>query len=238
MDQTICAFAYDNSRSRHKKWVGKTNPNGPATNWALRDHSNGDMASPIHCWRLRLQAPPTFVVILCQCLSVGVLVCLSVCHSVSPPHTPLSLRLQAPPTFEQISSHNIPTFVTSIFDSQDYVLLRTPACLCLLCCVCLGSFSLSLSVSLCLSVSVRLSVCLSLSLSLSLTPSLTLFLARTHARTHACTRARCCHLNVSLGSWRHVPLQPPPAPPALFQLLSDFIPHPDELGKNVDALPR
>lgn len=62
MDQTLCAYAYDNSRSRHMKWVGKTNPNGPGVEWALRDHSNGDMASPIHCWRLRFQAPPTFVV--------------------------------------------------------------------------------------------------------------------------------------------------------------------------------
>ena len=27
----------------------------------VRDHSNGDMASPLHCWRIRLQAPPTMV---------------------------------------------------------------------------------------------------------------------------------------------------------------------------------
>jgi len=61
MDQTICAVAYDNSRSRHRRWVGKTDPNGPQVGWALRDHSNGDVASALHCWRLRLQSPPTFV---------------------------------------------------------------------------------------------------------------------------------------------------------------------------------
>jgi hypothetical protein len=26
-----------------------------------RDHSNGDMASAQHCWRMRLQAPPVFI---------------------------------------------------------------------------------------------------------------------------------------------------------------------------------
>ena len=56
MDQTICAFAYDNSRERMHKWVGKTNPNGPKVHWAQRDHSNGDMASALHCWRITLQA--------------------------------------------------------------------------------------------------------------------------------------------------------------------------------------
>jgi len=101
MDQTICAFAYDNSRHTSSRWVGKTDPNGKATQFCtdnarvfgapaissaksyvagstgmpwigecsdentiprwMRDHSNGDMASPMHCWRIQLQAPPIFV---------------------------------------------------------------------------------------------------------------------------------------------------------------------------------
>jgi hypothetical protein len=61
MDQVICALAYDNSRSRYRKWVGKTNPNSPSLSWSVRDHSNGDTASPLHCWRLKLQSRPTFV---------------------------------------------------------------------------------------------------------------------------------------------------------------------------------
>ena len=101
MDQTICAFAYDDSRYTSGRWVGKTDPNGKARQlcmetgrplgtphassakmyvkgntdmpWMkqcsddrllprwMRDHSNGDMASPMHCWRIRLQAPPIFV---------------------------------------------------------------------------------------------------------------------------------------------------------------------------------
>ena len=114
MDQTICAFAYDNSRVKSGRWVGKTDPNGKALQFCtetgppygspsessakmyiagkadgpwvgkctppltgslsgpreglgtadnawMRDHSNGDMASPMHCWRIQLQAPPVFV---------------------------------------------------------------------------------------------------------------------------------------------------------------------------------
>jgi len=61
MDQIICGKAYDNSRFRAKRWVGEHDPNGVNIPKALRDHSNGDMASPRHCWRIRLQAPPVFV---------------------------------------------------------------------------------------------------------------------------------------------------------------------------------
>ena len=101
MDQTICGFAYDNSRHTSGRWVGKTDPNGKAKHFCMdnarvfgapevssakmyraghadmpwtgqckddktlprwmRDHSNGDMASPMHCWRIRLQSPPIFV---------------------------------------------------------------------------------------------------------------------------------------------------------------------------------
>ena len=60
MDQTICAVAYDNSRTRWKRWVGMTDPNNVPFK-QLRDHSNGDMASTMHCWRIRLQSPPVFV---------------------------------------------------------------------------------------------------------------------------------------------------------------------------------
>ena len=104
MDQVICAFAYDNSRNKSGRWVGRTDPNGKAQQFCsetgrpsgtpaessakmyiagnskntdmpwleqcsgdreqarwMRDHSNGDMASAMHCWRIRLQAPPVFV---------------------------------------------------------------------------------------------------------------------------------------------------------------------------------
>jgi len=101
MDQTICAFAYDDSRYTSGRWVGKTDPNGKGKQqcmetgrplgtpkessakmyvpgntdvpWIkqcfddrsiprwMRDHSNGDMVSPMHCWRIHLEAPPVFV---------------------------------------------------------------------------------------------------------------------------------------------------------------------------------
>lgn len=61
MDQIVCGVAYDNSRFRLKRWVGQHDPNGNHIPKAMRDHSNGDMASPRHCWRIRLQSPPVFV---------------------------------------------------------------------------------------------------------------------------------------------------------------------------------
>jgi len=60
-DQVVCAFAYDNSRAELKRWVGKTNPNGDDIPVWMRDHSNGDLASVQHCWRINIQAPPVFV---------------------------------------------------------------------------------------------------------------------------------------------------------------------------------
>ncbi len=60
MDQVVCAYAYDNSRAVRRRWVGKRNPNTDLSK-NRRDHSNGDMASPMHCWRIRMQAPPVFV---------------------------------------------------------------------------------------------------------------------------------------------------------------------------------
>eukprot|EP00291_Cryptomonas_curvata_P024301 CAMPEP_0172173314 /NCGR_PEP_ID=MMETSP1050-20130122/12975_1 /TAXON_ID=233186 /ORGANISM="Cryptomonas curvata, Strain CCAP979/52" /LENGTH=1465 /DNA_ID=CAMNT_0012845035 /DNA_START=193 /DNA_END=4588 /DNA_ORIENTATION=+ len=61
LDQVICAYAYDDSRLRLGRWVGIRNPNGDDIPSWRRDHSNGDYASQQHCWRIVLQAPPTFV---------------------------------------------------------------------------------------------------------------------------------------------------------------------------------
>ena len=58
MDQVVCAYAYDNSHSVWGRWVGKRNPNGVG---GSMDHSNGDMASQRHCWRIRMLSPPVFV---------------------------------------------------------------------------------------------------------------------------------------------------------------------------------
>ncbi|EKX30997.1 hypothetical protein GUITHDRAFT_149565, partial [Guillardia theta CCMP2712] len=58
MDQTICAVAYDNSRQIFGRWVGESDPNGDDLPEWLRDHSNGDMASDVHCWKIKLAAPP------------------------------------------------------------------------------------------------------------------------------------------------------------------------------------
>jgi len=58
MDQTICAAAYDNSREVLGRWVGETDPNGGDLPEWLRDHSNGDVASDVHCWKVKIAAPP------------------------------------------------------------------------------------------------------------------------------------------------------------------------------------
>ena len=60
MDQVICAYAYDNSR-RHGRWVGSPDPNGDDLQVWQRDHSNGDMVSSQHCWRIVMQSPPSFI---------------------------------------------------------------------------------------------------------------------------------------------------------------------------------
>ena len=52
-----------------------------------RDHSNGDLASGVFCWRLRLEAPPVFVTDLSVCCPL---------HLPRPPPPP-SLQLQHPP---------------------------------------------------------------------------------------------------------------------------------------------
>jgi hypothetical protein len=59
--QVICAIAYDNTRMARKRWSGQRDPNGDDVTPWQRDHSNGDYASPQHCWRIVLQAPPSFV---------------------------------------------------------------------------------------------------------------------------------------------------------------------------------
>jgi hypothetical protein len=61
MDQVICAVAYDNSRELFGRWVGRTDPNGDDIKHWLRDHSNGDHASDMHCFRIVIAAPPVFV---------------------------------------------------------------------------------------------------------------------------------------------------------------------------------
>lgn len=49
----VCAYAYDNSRTRYHRWVGER--------YQLDDHSFGSYASARHCWRIKLQAPPYFI---------------------------------------------------------------------------------------------------------------------------------------------------------------------------------
>ena len=61
MDQVVCAFAYDDSRRQTGRWAGARDPNGDDVPSWRRDHSNGDYASPQHCWRVTMQAPPAFV---------------------------------------------------------------------------------------------------------------------------------------------------------------------------------
>ena len=61
VDQVVCAWAYDNSKVAVRRWVGAQDPNGDDIQMWQRDHSNGDMASAQHCWRMRLQAPPVFI---------------------------------------------------------------------------------------------------------------------------------------------------------------------------------
>ena len=61
MDQVICALAYDNVRSITKRWVGETDPNGDDVKHWQRDHSNGDQASEMRCFRILIAAPPVFV---------------------------------------------------------------------------------------------------------------------------------------------------------------------------------
>jgi hypothetical protein len=59
--QMVCGIAYDNTRNVRKRWAGQRNPNGDDVTPWRRDHSNGDYASPQHCWRIMMQAPPSFV---------------------------------------------------------------------------------------------------------------------------------------------------------------------------------
>jgi hypothetical protein len=62
MDQVICGAAYDNSRLRHKRWVGDRNvPNGSDPFLWQRLNALGDLTTAQHCWRIRLQAPPRFL---------------------------------------------------------------------------------------------------------------------------------------------------------------------------------
>lgn len=61
MDQVVCGIAYDNTRSLRGRWCGARDPNGDDVVPWRRDHSNGDYGSEQHCWRIVMQAPPSFV---------------------------------------------------------------------------------------------------------------------------------------------------------------------------------
>ena len=61
MDQVVCGIAYDNTRSKRGRWSGARDPNGDDVVPWRRDHSNGDYGSDQHCWRIVMQAPPSFV---------------------------------------------------------------------------------------------------------------------------------------------------------------------------------
>jgi hypothetical protein len=66
MDQVICGAAYDNSRLRHRRWVGPREfltANMSALFRWQRLNALGDLTTPQHCWRIRLQAPPRFVML-------------------------------------------------------------------------------------------------------------------------------------------------------------------------------
>jgi hypothetical protein len=41
-------------------WLAQCSAERTVPQW-MRDHSNGDMVSPMHCWRIVLQAPPVFL---------------------------------------------------------------------------------------------------------------------------------------------------------------------------------
>jgi len=72
MNRIVCGYAYDNSRSRYARWVGKrANPDrGGADKDFMDDHSLGSYASARHCWRIKLQAPPVFVTNATGCVYV------------------------------------------------------------------------------------------------------------------------------------------------------------------------
>ena len=71
MHRVVCGYAYDNSRSRYARWVGKrAHPQlDPDTKDYVDDHSLGSYASDRHCWKITLQAPPVFITNGTGCIS-------------------------------------------------------------------------------------------------------------------------------------------------------------------------
>jgi hypothetical protein len=58
----VCGAAFDNSRSRHKRWVGSRTVKDLPYEWLRSSqHALGDLASDFHCWLIKPQAPPQFV---------------------------------------------------------------------------------------------------------------------------------------------------------------------------------
>lgn len=64
-DPVLCGTVYDNSRTRWGRWQGRV----PTAQLGV--HGLGDAAGEKHCWRVRLQAPPTFVTNASGCAPVG-----------------------------------------------------------------------------------------------------------------------------------------------------------------------
>ena len=71
MPRILCGYAYDNSRSRYARWVGRrAHPelHRDARDY-VDDHSLGSYASDRHCWKVTLQSPPVFVTNSTGCIS-------------------------------------------------------------------------------------------------------------------------------------------------------------------------
>jgi len=73
-DRVICGYALDNSRARYRRWMGGRTDS----------HNFGSYSSPRHCWRIRLQAPPTFVTNSTGCVAYNGLVVSSSCTPFNP----------------------------------------------------------------------------------------------------------------------------------------------------------
>jgi len=63
VDQVVCGAAFDDSRTRYKRWVGeRVDGDAGGFEWQRQSgHALGDLRSDIHCWKVKLQAPPVFV---------------------------------------------------------------------------------------------------------------------------------------------------------------------------------
>jgi hypothetical protein len=71
MPRILCGYAYDDSRSRYARWVGRrAHPelHRDARDY-VDDHSLGSYASDRHCWKVTLQSPPVFITNSTGCIS-------------------------------------------------------------------------------------------------------------------------------------------------------------------------